>query len=87
MRAGALSISYNISVSLFGGTTPLIATALVDATHNPLAPGFLLTAAGLIGGVAVLLAPETARRPLPTAPPVAADEEEAAEIRRAYPTA
>ncbi|MCW2640432.1 MAG: hypothetical protein JWP76_2738, partial [Dactylosporangium sp.] len=33
------------------------------------------------------LAPETARRPLPTAPPVAADEEEAAEIRRAYPTA
>ncbi|MCW2640293.1 MAG: ral substrate transporter, partial [Dactylosporangium sp.] len=50
MRAGALSISYNISVSLFGGTTPLIATALVDATHNPLAPAFLLTAAGLIGG-------------------------------------
>jgi MHS family proline/betaine transporter-like MFS transporter len=87
VRAGALSISYNISVSLFGGTTPLVATALVDATHNLLAPGFLLTAAGLIGGVAVLLAPETARRPLPTAPPVAANEEEAAEIEREHPTA
>ncbi len=86
VRAGALSISYNISVSLFGGTTPLVAAALVDVTDNLLAPAFLLVGAGLIGGVAVLLAPETARRPMPTAPPVAANRAEAAEIAREYPT-
>ena len=80
IRAGALSISYNISVSLFGGTTPLVATALVDATHNRLAPSFLLTAGGLIGAVAVLFSPESAGKPLPAAPPSAASEDEAAEM-------
>jgi hypothetical protein len=44
-------------------------------------PGFLLAAAGLVGGIAVFLAPETARRPMPAAPPVAASEQEAPAIR------
>ncbi|WP_433063250.1 MFS transporter [Dactylosporangium sp. CS-033363] len=72
VRAGALSISYNISVSLFGGTTPFVTTALVDATDNLLVPGFILAAGGAIGAVAVLLMPETAGKPLPAAPPVLA---------------
>ena len=79
VRAGALSVAFNISVSLFGGTTPLVAAALVTATHNLLMPGFYLMAAGLIGAVAVMFTPETARRPLPGSPPVAADEREARE--------
>jgi MHS family proline/betaine transporter-like MFS transporter len=82
VRSGALSVAYNFSVSLFGGTTPLVATALVHATHNLLVPGFYLAAAGLIGAVSVLFLPETARQPLPTAPPVASDEEEAHELVR-----
>ncbi|MEU5564975.1 MFS transporter [Micromonospora musae] len=81
VRAGALSVTYNISTSLFGGTTPLVAAALVDGTHSLIAPAFLLVAAGLVGGVAVYFAPETARRPMPAAPPVVATEEEAAAIR------
>jgi MHS family proline/betaine transporter-like MFS transporter len=85
VRAGALSITYNLSTSLFGGTTPLVAAALVDATGSLLAPGFLLAAAGLIGGIAVLLAPETARRPMPAAPAVVASEAEAAAIRHGSP--
>jgi MHS family proline/betaine transporter-like MFS transporter len=82
VRSGALSVAYNFSVSLFGGTTPLIATALVNATHNLLVPGFYLMAAGLIGVVSLLFLPETARQPLPTSPPVASDEEEAHELVR-----
>jgi MHS family proline/betaine transporter-like MFS transporter len=80
VRSGALSVAYNFSVSLFGGTTPLVATALVHATHNLLVPGFYLTAAGLIGAVSVLFLPETAGQPMPTAPPVATDVEEAYEL-------
>jgi MFS transporter, MHS family, proline/betaine transporter len=82
VRAGALSITYNVSTSLFGGTTPLVAAALVDSTHSLIAPAFMLVAAGLIGGIAVYLAPETARRPMPAAPPVVATEAEAAAIRQ-----
>ncbi|NJC82803.1 MFS transporter [Planosporangium mesophilum] len=82
VRSGALSIAYNFSVSLFGGTTPLIATALVQATHNLLAPGYYLAVAGLVGAVTVLFTPESAGRPLPTAPPVATDVEEAHELVR-----
>ncbi|MEV4810938.1 MFS transporter [Micromonospora avicenniae] len=86
LRAGALSITYNISTSLFGGTTPLIAAALVDTTHSLIAPAFLLLAAGLVGGIAVYFAPETARRPMPDTPPVVASEEEAAAIRQGSAT-
>ncbi|NMH98308.1 MFS transporter [Pseudonocardia acidicola] len=80
VRAGALSVAFNISVSLFGGTTPLVTAALVTATHSLLMPGFYLMAAGIIGAVAVLFAPETAGRPLPGSPPVAADEAEARKL-------
>jgi MHS family proline/betaine transporter-like MFS transporter len=69
IRAGALSVAFNLGVSLFGGTTPLITQALVHATGNLLVPGFYLAAAGLIGAVAVLFTPETAGKPLPGSPP------------------
>jgi MHS family proline/betaine transporter-like MFS transporter len=82
VRSGALSVAYNFSVSLFGGTTPLISTALVHATGNLLAPAFYLAAAGLIGAVAVRFTPESAGQPLPTAPPVATDVAEAHELVR-----
>ncbi|CAM5448141.1 hypothetical protein SVIOM342S_01638 [Streptomyces violaceorubidus] len=32
VRYGSLSIGFNVSVSLFGGTTPLVVTALIGAT-------------------------------------------------------
>jgi MHS family proline/betaine transporter-like MFS transporter len=82
VRSGALSVAYNITVSLFGGTTPLISTALVHVTGNLLAPACYLAAAGLIGAVAVLFTPESAGQPMPTAPPVATDVEEAHELVR-----
>src|SRR5699024_7336728 len=38
-----------VSVSLFGGTTPLVATWLVYQTGSNLAPGFYLTVISIIG--------------------------------------
>lgn len=49
VRYGALAISYNVAVSLFGGTTALIVTSLVAATGNNLMPAFYLMVASIIG--------------------------------------
>ncbi|WP_267377773.1 MFS transporter [Bacillus sp. GM_Baccil_2] len=49
VRYRALSISFNISVSIFGGTTPLVCSYLVHATGNPLAPAFYLAGVSIIG--------------------------------------
>lgn len=38
VRNGALAISYNVSISALGGTTPLIAQALVSGTGNLMVP-------------------------------------------------
>jgi MHS family proline/betaine transporter-like MFS transporter len=84
VRAGSLSVAYNISVSLFGGTTPLVAAALVHTTGNLLVPGYYLAGAGLIGGLAVLFTPETARKPMLGSPPSVADEGEADELVREH---
>nr|WP_170134351.1 MFS transporter [Murinocardiopsis flavida] len=85
VRYGALAISFNISVSLFGGTTPLMAEALVQSTGSLYAPAFLLVVAGLIGAVAVWRLPESAGRPLPGARPSAVDRSEADRIAAGTP--
>ncbi len=41
IRYGALAIGFNVSVSLFGGTTPLVTAWLVDRTGNLMMPGVL----------------------------------------------
>ncbi|MGW2342620.1 MFS transporter [Streptomyces sp. NPDC001661] len=55
IRTGAIAIPYNISVSLFGGTAPYIATWLVTSTGYDLAPSYYLMAAGLVTLVTVVL--------------------------------
>jgi MFS transporter, MHS family, proline/betaine transporter len=58
-RATGLSISYQLAVAVFGGTTPFIATWLVSAYGSPLAPGYYTAAAGLIGLILIQRVPET----------------------------
>ncbi|WP_200886729.1 MFS transporter [Phaeacidiphilus oryzae] len=60
VRYGAFAIGYNVSTSLFGGTAPLVITALMDATGIKIMPGIYMTAAGLIALIPILLMPETA---------------------------
>ncbi|GAA1904985.1 glycine betaine/L-proline transporter ProP [Streptomyces durmitorensis] len=69
VRYGSLSIGFNISVSIFGGTTPLVVTALIGATGNMMMPAYYMMAAAVVGGVAVWFMRESAGRPLPGSPP------------------
>ncbi|MFG3722203.1 glycine betaine/L-proline transporter ProP [Streptomyces massasporeus] len=72
VRYGSLSIGFNVSVSLFGGTTPLVVTALIGATGNMMMPAYYMMTAAVIGGFAVWRMAESAGRPLPgSAPSVA----------------
>ncbi|WP_066952310.1 MFS transporter [Streptomyces lushanensis] len=86
VRYGALSVGYNLSVSLFGGTTPLVITALISATGSNLTPAYYAMAAALVGVVAVALTKETAQLPLPGSPPSVATEAEAAQLRSDFRT-
>ncbi|HCW35233.1 MAG TPA: MFS transporter [Staphylococcus sp.] len=54
IRYRTLSWTFNISVSLFGGTTPLVASWLVHVTGNNLAPAFYLLGVSVIGLIVVL---------------------------------
>lgn len=69
VRYGALSIGFNIGVSAFGGTTPLIAESLVASTHNPMVPAYMLMFAGLVGTLTLFFTPEVAGKPLPGTEP------------------
>ncbi|MEU8532419.1 glycine betaine/L-proline transporter ProP [Streptomyces parvulus] len=71
VRYGSLSIGFNVSVSLFGGTTPLVVTALIGATGDMMMPAYYMMAAAVVGGVAVWFMMESAGRPLPGSAPAA----------------
>ncbi len=60
MRSGGVSIVYAVATAIFGGTTQYVSKWLTELTHDPLAPAWYLTAAIVIGGVAMALMRETA---------------------------
>ncbi|MFJ1747868.1 glycine betaine/L-proline transporter ProP [Streptomyces sp. NPDC088116] len=77
LRYGALSISFNISVSLFGGTTPLFVSGLVELTGSEMVPAYYLMAAGVIGFIATFFLHETAGKPLRGSGPMVESTEQA----------
>ncbi|MER7816361.1 glycine betaine/L-proline transporter ProP [Streptomyces sp. NPDC096153] len=83
VRYGSLSIGFNVSVSLFGGTTPLVVTALIGATGNVMMPAYYMMGAAVVGGAAVWFMAESARRPLPGSAPAVESEAEARALRTA----
>jgi MFS family permease len=80
VRYGAVSIGFNIAVSAFGGTTPLIAETLVAGTGDPMVPAYMLVCAGLVGAVTLVFTPEVAGRPLPGSGPAVESPEDAREL-------
>jgi MHS family proline/betaine transporter-like MFS transporter len=82
IRYGALAIGFNVSVSLFGGTTPLVTAWLVDATGNLMMPAYYLMAASVIGIMSVIALRETAREPLLGSGPCVATRAEALALTR-----
>ncbi|SCL26880.1 MFS transporter, MHS family, proline/betaine transporter [Micromonospora rhizosphaerae] len=57
VRASSVSIGYNASVMIFGGTAPFIATYLIDRTGSQVAPSFYLVAAAAGAALTLALAP------------------------------
>jgi MFS transporter, MHS family, proline/betaine transporter len=77
IRYRTLAITFNVSVSIFGGTTPLVATWLVHATGNHLAPAFYLTIVSIIGFFVILfLFANTAGKSLKGSYPTVASKSE-----------
>ncbi|WP_460355916.1 MFS transporter [Mycobacterium sp. ZZG] len=64
VRSSGYSIGYNVSVALFGGTAPYVATWLVSRTGNDLAPAYYVIGAAVVTLLTVLTMRETARKPL-----------------------
>jgi MFS transporter, MHS family, proline/betaine transporter len=58
-RATGHAISYQLSVAIFGGTSPFIATYLVQAFGSPLAPAFYVGFIALVCLIATQFIPET----------------------------
>ncbi|MEE1802380.1 MULTISPECIES: glycine betaine/L-proline transporter ProP [unclassified Streptomyces] len=80
VRYGSLSVGYNLSASLFGGTTPLVITGLISLTGDDLMPAYYAMAAALVGVIAVACMKETAQQPLTGSPPSVETREEAVEL-------
>lgn len=64
VRSSGYSIGYNVSVAIFGGTAPYVATWLVARTGNELAPAYYVIAAAIITLATVMTMRETAAQPL-----------------------
>jgi MHS family proline/betaine transporter-like MFS transporter len=77
VRYGGLSITYNVSTSLFGGTTPLVLAWLINQTNNDLVPAFYVIASSLIGIITMTyFVKDPSGRPLRGSPPALAEGEE-----------
>ena len=70
-RAIGVALGYSISVSVFGGLAPLIATWLIAQTGDPLSPSYYLIFTGLLSLIA-LIAIQWRARPEPSLAPSSA---------------
>ncbi|MFF4896178.1 MFS transporter [Streptomyces sp. NPDC001068] len=80
VRYAAMGIGFNIAVAAFGGTTPLVTEALVNATGDDLMPAYYLMLAGAIGLITVRFLPESAQVPLSGSRPMVGSRAEQREL-------
>ena len=59
-RTSLMSVGYALSVAVFGGFAPFIATWLIQRTGSPLSPTLYLIAAGLVSAATIAAFRETA---------------------------
>lgn len=80
VRYGSLSVGYNLSASIFGGTTPFVITALISVSGTNLMPAYYAMGAAVVGVIAVACMKETANKPLDGSPPSVETTAEAEEL-------
>jgi MHS family proline/betaine transporter-like MFS transporter len=59
-----MSTGYSLSVAMFGGFAPFVATWLIEETGSLLSPAYYLMAAAAASTVVVLRLEESADKPL-----------------------
>lgn len=64
VRFAGFAISYNVSTSIFGGTAPALNDWLVNLTGSNLVPAYYMMFACVVGAIALVGVPETARCPI-----------------------
>ena len=64
VRYSGLSVGYNVSVAVFGGTTPYMVTLLAARTGNDYAAGIYIVVAAAVSLLTVLTLRESAGRPM-----------------------
>lgn len=64
VRGTGVGVAFNVCMTLFGGTTPVVATYLIARTDNVMAPAIYLMCAAAISGLVVVTLPERAQAPL-----------------------
>lgn len=81
VRNGALAITFNISASLFGGTTPLLVSWLISKTMNQMVPAYYVIFASIIGIIVVtIFLKDTSGKALRGSPPAVEEKAEIKEI-------
>ncbi|HWZ64416.1 MAG TPA: MFS transporter [Steroidobacteraceae bacterium] len=68
VRAGTLSLVYALAIAVFGGSTQFVVKWLLHISGNPLAPGWYMLGAALLGLVSMSLLRESAPLRLARAP-------------------
>lgn len=63
-RLSGYSVAFNLGLGVFGGLTPMIATALIATTNILTAPAMYLAAAAFIAVLSLMLMPDRSREPL-----------------------
>lgn len=79
-RFSGMGISYNVSVSLFGGTTPLVTQFLLQKTGLDIVPALYIMFFSVLAGIALLFMEESSQKPLLGSFPTVETEKEAHEI-------
>jgi MFS transporter, MHS family, proline/betaine transporter len=64
IRISTLSVAYNLTLTLFGGTAPLVALFLVTWTESVFSPVYYLMGLAIVSLLTILLLPETGGRKL-----------------------
>ncbi len=81
VRYGALAITYNVSASLFGGTTPLLVSWLINATDNRNMPAYYMIFAAVVGMIVVTyFVKDTSGKSLRGSPPAVEEKQEIKEV-------
>ena len=62
IRAVGVSLSFSMSVTIFGGFAPFVATWLIAQTGDPLSPSYYLMATALLSIIALMAIERRATR-------------------------